>query len=610
MYVIKMFLCWLLSALLLIGSLCSGLTEGGNSRERLVYFLQEKGILPSYEEAAEEPDSDAVTTAVSAAATSLPAYEHYDATAFYADCERLSALAKEDDEEAVRELYDSLYAELCHIDTLSATAYVLYSENTPDESLAAEDEYCTQLLTEAGDALSLACRAVLEGPCGESFAQYLGEDTAEALRDYEALTDRQAELLARETQLQQDYYDIMGSMDDYTYRYGGKDWCWSDLEGTAGERLYIYDYNGYFEVYYGILEAVNEAAGPVFLELVRLRTDLAESYGYDSYTDYAYECLYGRDYTPEQAQALCDEVKQSVSPAYYSEVYYSDYWYTDSGAEEQYSAEELLSMLELCARETGDSSAEAWTLLTENNLYSIGAESCRLDGCYETCLSEGNVPFIYMLLYGGAMDFIDLSHEFGHFTESARVEIPNILSAVDNIDIAEIHSNGFQLLCMRYYDEIFPGADTDFLRFENLADMMNCVVSGCLYDEFQRRVYENPDRSLEEVNILFRELCEEYGEYEDTEEDYYWMLVGHNYDAPLYYISYCVSALAALQIWEQSETDFEAAADTWEAIVDYGCFNHGYLDALEAAGLRSFTEAGAAEDICAAALQTLRELSA
>lgn len=603
MYLFKTFLSWLLSLLLCFGFSFSGLTEND-----LTDFLREKEILSDYDE--EDAEEETVSYESTAPSVSLRDYEHYDPTNFYADCDRLSALASEDDWKAVRDLYDSLYAEFSHMYTLGTVAYILYSENTLDETLAEESEYCENMMSDAADALCLACRAVLQGKNGEDFADYLGEDSAEYLLDYEALTERESELIARETALIQDYYDIMASMDDYTYRYGGRDWCWSELWEESGDRLAAYDYDGFYEVYDGILAAVNADVGAVYMELVRLRTELAESYGYDTYTDYAYECIYGRDYTPEQAQALCEEVKQSVGPAYYSEVYYNDYRYAESGAAELYSAEELLSMLEICANQTCDMASDAWTMLTENELYSIGNEDGRMETCYQTSLSEGDIPFLFLYQYGGERDLMDISHEFGHFVAATQESSSNLLSDVPNRDIAEIHSYGFQLLCMRYYDEIFPEADTNVLRYENLTNIVGVVVDGCLYDEFQRRVYENPDMSLEEVNSLFCELSGEYGEYERGPEDYYWMLVSHNFDDPLYYISYSVSALAALQIWEQSETDYEAAVDTWEAVIDYGRFNQYYLEALEEVGLRSFTEPGTAEDVCSAAFQYLRDLSA
>ena len=76
-------------------------------------------------------------------------------------------------------------------------------------------------------------------------------------------------------------------------------------------------------------------------------------------------------------------------------------------------------------------------------------------------------------------------------------------------------------------------------------------MEGCLYDEFQTAVYENPELSVEELNRLFKTLSEEYGySYEPgVDEDSYWVQVSHNFHDPLYFISYATSALSALDLW-------------------------------------------------------------
>ena len=42
-------------------------------------------------------------------------------------------------------------------------------------------------------------------------------------------------------------------------------------------------------------------------------------------------------------------------------------------------------------------------------------------------------------------------------------------------------------------------------------DAMYSLLSGCMEDEFQQEIYENPNMSLDEMNALYRKLAEEYG---------------------------------------------------------------------------------------------------
>ncbi len=63
-----------------------------------------------------------------------------------------------------------------------------------------------------------------------------------------------------------------------------------------------------------------------------------------------------------------------------------------------------------------------------------------------------------------------------------------------------------------YADEVF-GDLGDTYRRVILYNLISSVVDGCLYDEFQAEVYENPEMELEEINRILRELSAEAGEF-------------------------------------------------------------------------------------------------
>ena len=97
-------------------------------------------------------------------------------------------------------------------------------------------------------------------------------------------------------------------------------------------------------------------------------------------------------------------------------------------------------------------------------------------------------------------------------------------------------------------------------RTAALIDSMYALLSGCMEDEFQQDVYENPDMTLDEMNALYKKLTVAYGldevyGYQGTE----WVLISHTFQYPLYYISYAVSMVPALELLELSQRDAEAA---------------------------------------------------
>ena len=202
----------------------------------------------------------------------------------------------------------------------------------------------------------------------------------------------------------------------------------------------------------------------------------------------------------------------------------------------------------------------------------------------------------------GQRDFIVLSHEFGHFTEYNNETQTNILTDSDNIDLAEIASNGLQGLMTHFYDEIYK-VQADAAKRDAVGELLENVIDGCVEDEFQRAVYENPDMTLDEINALYSKTYAEYNSWAEGDPGYSWVYISHNFEAPMYYISYTVSALAALQIWNQGTKNFDKGVKTWEKFIDYGTYNQTYLDIVEKCGLLKFTDKGAVKKICKPALK-------
>ncbi len=529
-----------------------------------------------------------------------------DPALFYEGCEELERLAAGEDAGAILEQYDALYADFLLVDTQSTRDYLAYCGDVRSSSLSSRYSFSDNQRSEMGAALCMAARAVMEGPCAGAFRQYVGR-AADYFAAYEPAAGRAGELLEREAELEAEYHETLSLSQDWVYSYGGRDWSMAALNGRDGDRFCDEDPEGYFEVYDALLRQANEALGPIFLELVQLRDEYAGLQGYDSYADYAYEQLFGRDYSTDDAQAFCEAVKESVAPVYYDEVYYSgvsDPFYEQNGA---WSGPQLLEILGRYAGRIHPQAGQAFDRLQENGLYDIADGADRMESAFNTNLSADNSSFIFMTMDGSDSDMTVLCHEFGHFLDSFLTPPANILSDIGSYDLFEIHSNGMEILYLYYFDEIFGDRSTA-AEYAVLEGQLGSIVDGCLFDEFQRRIYDDPAMSLEDINRLYGELCVEYGEYDEPGEDYYWVYISHNFDSPLYYISYAASSLAALQLWDQSRGGYDAAVVHYMDIVRAGAYDKGYLQVMKEAGLRSFREEGAVADICQPVLDYLWSL--
>ncbi len=519
------------------------------------------------------------------------AYEHYDPAAFDALLEDFSAAAKDGDEEKVLALYDELYDAFLLVCTYDTIASIRNSQDVNDTYWSDELVYCDALSARMTDSFRLACHDALDGPCADALAGHIGPDAAEALRDYEPLTDRELELTQRESELVNEYYALIDTLPDTVYVYDGEDWTLDRLYGPDGAAL---DYAASDEIFYGIYANLAEDVAEVYRELVSIRTEMAQLAGYDDYNYFVYDNIYPRDYTPEQAQDLFDEVKELAVQLYASPV--TDM--TDRVAPAYDTQEDMLAVVREYAPQVDPVFADAWQFLTENGLCDVSAGPGRSDQAYTTSLPAYHCPFIFGSQTGSPDALTALFHEFGHFTADWLTEPENYLTSYPVLDVAEIQSTGLELLMLPFYDEIYDQG-ADIARYQTMNKALVDVTDQAIFAEFESRVYADPDQyaTADALSQLYNDLSVEYG-YSDIGSDPTWITVHHFFALPDYVVSYVTSALAAIQIWDAARTDWRAGADVYMDILRQGSGDLDYFAVLADAGLKSFDTPGVATEVC------------
>ena len=223
--------------------------------------------------------------------------------------------------------------------------------------------------------------------------------------------------------------------------------------------------------------------------------------------------------------------------------------------------------------------------MLRNDLYDFSVDSNKMDTSFTTYISDYDAPFIFSEWKGNSEDILTTLHELGHFTNYYHNAEAGY-SASDSLDLAEIDSQALVLLMIDYYDSFF-GKLADEAEADVLIDAMYSLISGCMEDEFQQTIYKNPDMTLDEINALYKDLAVEYGldevyGYEGTE----WVLISHTFQTPLYYISYAVSMVPALELFELSQSDEAAAKSTYFSILMRAPYA-SFKEVLEQNGLSS-----------------------
>jgi len=109
---------------------------------------------------------------------------------------------------------------------------------------------------------------------------------------------------------------------------------------------------------------------------------------------------------------------------------------------------------------------------------------------------------------------------------------------------------------MDHWDIFFPNpAEAARARTEQLEDIMETLPWVATIDHFQHWIYENPEHSVEERRIKWKEIFSKYSDsltdWSDYEEAqaYLWQKQLHLYEVPFYYIEYGMAQLGAVAIW-------------------------------------------------------------
>lgn len=364
-----------------------------------------------------------------------------------------------------------------------------------------------------------------------------GTNYVDTVYSDEALnSDQIRELEDREQQLISDYDRLAVS---YTVQENGKDWTYdelasdSDMDSDVFLRLYNAYYNGF-----------NREAGELFLELVSLRRQIAAKLGYGSYAAYRYD-VYGRDYTVTDAQQLHAAVKKYIVPIYMNMQEDDDLYYLYG---ETFDKDVFFEQLANATMDFSPDVNEAFLYMRNNRLYDFDVSPNKMTGSFTTYITSYKAPFLFTQWNGNYGNLTAVIHELGHFTNYYHNPSAG-WSAGDSLDLAEVDSQGLELLMTAYYDTFF-GEYAGAARQDVLSTAMYSLITGCMEDEFQQTVYASPNMTLDEMNEAYAKLAGEYGftqMYGYTGKE--WVMIPHTFQTPMYYISYAVSMTTALELF-------------------------------------------------------------
>ena len=154
----------------------------------------------------------------------------------------------------------------------------------------------------------------------------------------------------------------------------------------------------------------------------------------------------------------------------------------------------------------------------------------------------------------------------------------------------ETHSMSMEFFAEPWYKEFF-GPLTRKYEVGHCESSLIFIPYGCMVDEFQHIVYENPDMTPAQRNEAWMGLERKYRPWEDFEDlPFYgrgagWQRQLHIYGSPFYYLDYCMAQTVAFQFWLASLKDREDAWARYLRFVDAGG-TMSFAERVTAAGLK------------------------
>lgn len=355
----------------------------------------------------------------------------------------------------------------------------------------------------------------------------------------------------------------------------------------------------------------------------------------DARLDEYYDLLLGDDMSNSEKELVAAELYLNILKEYDTETFYSDF-------NRDYTGEDIIALgdsittnlialndrmtsalrsdpklanlikdtfeddpVEVLTRYAGEINEDfgrSAEILYSEKLYTLADNDDCFDGSFCVELPTDHRALMYLYRNETYDDMLGAIHEFGHFNSMLYDDIPVYLAA-DNIDIAEIQSQGMEVLFTQKYDEIF-GDSAETMKMYNLYAMVNAALSAYLIGSFEYEVLcQCDDLSAQDVVDMFNDKMK-MNDYELKIYD-----VNHIFEQPGYYISYCVSALAALNIWVYVQSDYDRALEMYDKIshVNYNDKNVQFSQTLRECGFANVLSEKFISGFSAAALDYVKK---
>ncbi len=371
-----------------------------------------------------------------------------------------------------------------------------------------------------------------------------------------------------------------------------------------------------YEKYSAYFTSVAEELDDIYDKLVKNRTEQAKQMGYENYVELGYYRMNRNCYDKGMVENYRRQIKEYFVPFAermherrrkrlgLEKLSYIDtgVFFPNGNPAPIGTPEEIVEAGKRMYSEMAEETKEFFDFMTENQLFDVLGRKTKKAGGYMTFLPEYGAPFIFANFNGTSGDVDVITHECGHAFQGYLAGMDPIQEHRDiTMETAEIHSMSMEFFSEKWIG-LFFGERADDYRDMHLEDAAAFIPYGCMADEFQHIVYENPGMTPDERKMAWLELEKVYRPHMDYEGDAFfakggfWQRQLHIYDYPFYYIDYCLAQTCAIQYKAMMDEDYEKA---WESYLKFCRLSASgfFTDMLKEVGLQSPFEDGCIKNV-------------
>lgn len=352
----------------------------------------------------------------------------------------------------------------------------------------------------------------------------------------------------------------------------------------------------------------------IFDKLVKLRHKMALKLGYKNYVQLGYDKMDRTDYDADMVARFRQQVVKHIVPITLKlkkkqqqrlgldSLKYFDQPidYKTGNAKPHGTPEWIVNCATNMYSELSSETNEFFSFMVENELMDLITRHGKDTGGYCTFIEKYRAPFIFSNFNGTMGDVEVLTHEAGHAFQaysSRNFEIPEYFFPTS--EACEIHSMSMEYLTWPWMNCFFKEQEDKF-KYSHLKDSLIFIPYGCVVDEFQHFVYENPDATPAERKKAWKEIELKYIPYVDYDGNDFlenggrWQQQKHIYLMPFYYIDYCLAQICAFQFWTKAQDNRVNAVNDYLRLCKAGG-SMSFLELVKLANLISPFDEGCME---------------